>query len=961
MGQRIAALDWSTTPVGSVEQWPQSLKVRVQTLLASQYPMLLLWGPHYTQFYNDAYAELLADKHPQALGQDCSVTLGEAWDVLGPMIEQVMETGVADWVPKLLVRVQRAGYTEEVYVNVSHSPAEDDAGRIVGMFGVCSEVTQQVIGERRLMLLHELAAQAGKARDVQMVCDQVAEVIARHPLDVPFALIYLRHPDDRHFALSAAVGLAEGETASPTTVDLDAPDGFWPLGRAADRETVHVPGLDDTLGVTGGPWDHAVDSALAMPIAGPAESPPLGVLIAGISPNRALNEDYRSFYELLAGQLSTAFSNARAYEQERLRADSLVALDRAKTAFFSNVSHEFRTPLTLMLGPTENALSSPEKALAGENLETVYRNELRLLKLVNTLLDFSRIEAGRTRAVFVPTDLAALTADLASNFRSAVERAGLRFVVNTEPRIEPVYVDRDMWENIVLNLLSNAFKFTFDGEIEIALRDRANAAELTVRDTGAGIAPEQLPHIFERFHRVEDVRSRTHEGSGIGLALVRELVKLHGGNISVESSPAGGTIFTVSIPKGFAHLPADQINTAGTASARTKYAEAYVSEALRWLIDEADAAPEEDAADVPEDRSRILLADDNADMRNYVARLLGERHAVKAVPDGAAALAAAQRHPPDLVLADVMMPGLNGFELVDALRQNENTRRVPVILLSARAGEDARIEGLRAGADDYLIKPFSARELVARVDNQLRMARLRRDYEAERQAVRARDQFLSIASHELNTPLAALRLQIALCKRLISNGDVPDRLTETLQASDRQVIRLARLVSKLLDVSRARLGRLDLKLEPCDLVRTVRSVVEQHHDDLDRAGITVDIAAPEPVVGLFDRARMEQVATNLVLNAARHAPGAPLTVTVEEHGDQARLTVRDEGPGVAEEQRGYLFGLFEHGEASRDLGGLGLGLYISRQIARAHGGDVRLLEDAPPPGACFVVELPLNP
>src|SRR6185503_19540130 len=234
-------------------------------------------------------------------------------------------------------------------------------------------------------------------------------------------------------------------------------------------------------------------------------------------------------------------------------------IDRAKTAFFSNVSHEFRTPLTLLLGPTEDALASPDQALRGEALESVHRNALRLLKLVNALLDFSRLEAGRMEAAYEPVDLRALTRDLASGFRSAVERAGLAFRLESDELAEPAYVDRGMWEKIVLNLLSNAFKFTFQGEISVTLRQRADHYELAVRDTGVGIPENERPHVFERFRRVEGVRARTHEGSGIGLALVQELARMHGGEASVTSAPGQGSTFSVSIPRGSAHLPAERI------------------------------------------------------------------------------------------------------------------------------------------------------------------------------------------------------------------------------------------------------------------------------------------------------------------------------------------------------------------------------------------------------------------
>ncbi len=455
-----------------------------------------------------------------------------------------------------------------------------------------------------------------------------------------------------------------------------------------------------------------------------------------------LDDLYRSFFELMATQIATAIGNARAYEDERKRADALAEIDRAKTAFFSNVSHEFRTPLTLMLGPLEESLDDAEGLIPEERerVSIVHRNGLRLLKLVNTLLDFSRIEAGRAQANFVPIDLAPWTAELVSNFRSATDRAGLGLIVNCPSLPEPVYVDRDMWEKIVLNLVSNAFKFTFEGAITVSLlpsRD-GEKIELTVRDTGTGIPPEELPRLFERFHRVEDDRGRSYEGSGIGLALVQELVKLHGGSIRVDSEVGKGSAFTVSISRGAGHLPAERIGDETGQVPTTLRPRAFVEEALRWLpgagatlagtiLDGALAETLEPSDEpIATAGARILVADDNADMRDYVCRLLGRRFAVEAVPNGEVALAAAKASPPALILSDVMMPRLDGFGLVKAIREDDRLREVPVILLSARAGEEAKVDGLGAGADDYLVKPFSARELLARVQANLQMFQIRK-------------------------------------------------------------------------------------------------------------------------------------------------------------------------------------------------------------------------------------------
>lgn len=772
MAARINALDWCQTALGPIEGWPQSLKSLVKTLLASRYPMVLTWGPDFTQFYNDAYSQLIGDKHPAALGIDIRITLAEAWDTLGPMIETVMSTGVANWTPALLLVLERSGYREESYFSVSHAPAEDDFGQIVGMLAVCSEVTQQVLSERRLPLLRDLASKVGQAQSVEITCHDVLTAIALYPMDVPFALLYLREEDGRILTLHGTVGVQAGERASLHSVDLVADSNdVWSLADAAGGETVLIA-ADRYTTVVGGPWSEPVRSALVMPIASSGQTDPLGVLVVGISPNRELDEGYRSFYELLAGQVSVLVRNAQAYEEERRRAEALAELDRAKTTFFSNVSHEFRTPLTLMLGPAVDALTDIEAPLPPrqrERIEILHRNGLRLLKLVNTLLDFSRIEAGRIQANYQPTNLSTYTAELASVFRSAIEAASIHLTINCPPLPQLIYVDRDMWEKIVLNLLSNAFKFTFEGEITVSLCWQETQVQLSVSDTGIGIPKAELPRLFERFYQIQGNRGRNHEGSGIGLSLVQELVQLHGGTIDAASAIESGTTFTITIPTGSAHLPPDRINVTSTLTSTAIGASPYIEEALRWLPQENFELPilddglEDANTQSPNIKSnrqqsqlkskiqnlkfKILLVDDNADMRNYITHLLGDKYVIEAVADGNSALTAARRQVPDLVLSDVMMPGLDGFALLQALRADSQTKEVPIVLLSARAGEDSRVEGLQRGADDYLIKPFSARELLARVETNLQLGQIRQQARRESEE-RLR---LAIESAELGT------------------------------------------------------------------------------------------------------------------------------------------------------------------------------------------------------------------
>ncbi|MBD2001556.1 response regulator [Oculatella sp. FACHB-28] len=747
MGTRMQALDWAQTPVGAVESWSQSLKSTVRTLLGSRYPMILLWEQELIQIYNDAYINLIGTKHPYALGRSIRETQAESWDVIGPMITEVMTTGIPNWVENQMLAVNRSGYNEEAHFSLSYSAVGDDTGVIRGMLCVCSEVTQQVLGERRLRLQRDLAARASETRSVDATCQDILAAIAEYPLDIPFALIYLPDPNNPTLRLCGSVRVNGDQEIASTTVSLTESTDRWSLATVMMGQTAIATGLDRDLAISGGPWNESVHQAISLPIPSSSAAAPLGVLICGISPNCALDEGYQSFYELLAGQVSVSIRNAQAYEEERQRAEMLAKLDRAKTAFFNNVSHEFRTPLTLMLGPAEDALadvSNPLPPQQHERISIIYRNSQRLLKLVNTLLDFSRIEADRIQASYEPTDLATFTTELASVFRSAIESAGMQLFVDCPTLPEPIYVDREMWEKIILNLLSNAFKFTFNGTISVSLQPQENTVQLTVQDTGTGIPSEALPYLFERFYRVKGARGRSYEGSGIGLSLVQELVKLHGGTIDVTSQLNQGTTFTIAIPTGCTHLPPEQIGVTSTLASTAVKASAFVEEALRWLPEEGNGkwgmsfdvsthlSGSGDILSTPtpnppstSSTARILLADDNADMRDYVKRLLSQHYEVTAVTDGVAALTAAQQRVPDLVLTDVMMPGMDGFELLRELRADSQTREIPVILLSARAGEESRVEGLEAGADDYLIKPFSARELLARVDANLRLGQLR--------------------------------------------------------------------------------------------------------------------------------------------------------------------------------------------------------------------------------------------
>jgi len=738
MAERIKTFDWSGTPLGPINRWPQSLRTAVNILLSSRYQMWMAWGCDLTMIYNDSYRPTLGIKHPHALGRRTDDVWAEIWPDIGPRIEAVMSTGKATYEEGLLLVLERSGFPEETYHTFSYSPLLDDDGRISGMLCVVTEETERLIGERRVETLRDVASALTNANTEDEVLNALQQVLSRKTRDLPFTLTYL-FDEAGEARLASCSGIA---VEHPLAAKRFEAGSDWPLlaRQMFFNPATHPQRLSRTQKLAPlplGDWNKAPEQAMILPIKQQGQERPAGFFVAATNPYRQFDTAYSGFLDLLTGQIAAGLGNARAYQAERRRAEALAEIDRAKTAFFSNVSHELRTPLTLMLSPVEELLANAPEDPTHDNrelLELVHRNGLRLQKLVNTLLDFSRIEAGRMQAVFEPVDLAQFTADLSANFRSAMERAGLAFVIECQPVPESVYVDLDMWEKIVLNLLSNALKFTFGGTVRVSLRSRGGHVEMEVEDTGTGIPAAELPHVFERFHRVEGALSRTIEGSGIGLALVQELVRFHGGSVSVKSDVGQGSTFTVSIPLGTAHLPSEKIRAAAAVSPTGSRAEVFVEEALRWLSDGPVSAPVVvDNIGHPDvyarGGERILLADDNADMREYVRRLLGERFLVTAVSNGDEALASALANPPDLILSDVMMPGLDGFGLLAEIRKNARTRTIPVILLSARAGEESRVEGLGAGADDYLIKPFTARELLARVGAHLAMRKRREEAE----------------------------------------------------------------------------------------------------------------------------------------------------------------------------------------------------------------------------------------
>jgi signal transduction histidine kinase/FixJ family two-component response regulator len=702
MGRRFAEYDWANHPLGPLSGWPPEWRAMVAVALTSRFPIVLWLDPEQLYLvYNDAYLSVLGDRHPGALAEPGGRVWWDIWDSIGPMLSGVIASGQATWSVDLLLALVTAGRAQERYFTFTYSPIIGGTGTVNGIFCAVTETTERVLGERRLNLLNTAASALMETRTVGDVVEAVARMCADPVPDLPFLAFYGRD------AAVGTVGASRLMAATPAVAGL-LPRTLDALVTEYDSSGFVVNDLPSRLPKLSTVLAHCPERALVLPVGGGGDEPARGGVVIGLNPRRPFDDQYRAFCRLLIDQVSSAFATVGSYERERRRADSLAELDQAKTAFLANVSHEFRTPLTLLLGPVEDAMSAARDDSAQlARLAVVHRNAGRLLRLVNSLLDFSRTEAGRATADRVRVDVGALTERIASSFTELCTRAGLDLVVRCAAAT--VDVDVRMWETILLNLLSNAVKYTLAGAITVTVEAGDGTVVVRVADTGIGIAKDDLPHLFDRFYRASNPRGRSVEGSGIGLSLVRSLVDLQGGTIDLTSELDAGTAVTITLPAA-----ADDATVA--VSPDLGDGNPYVDEAMQWLDTfGGEAAPRGD-------RSVVLVADDNADMRRHLHHVLSARWDTLVFADGEAALDGARRHHPDVVITDVMMPNLDGFGFVEALRADPELARIPVLMLSARAGVEAAGEGFAHGADDYLPKPFSSEDLITRVAARLSAA-----------------------------------------------------------------------------------------------------------------------------------------------------------------------------------------------------------------------------------------------
>lgn len=915
MAERCAAHDWSSTPVGPPADWPRSLRTVVAMVLRSRFPMIVTWGEEFVMIYNDSYIATLGSKHPGALGSRLPDEFAEIWDIIGPQQTAVLHAEGTQFDEDIPFVLERGSGLEETFYTFSwsHVPADEPGAGPGGVLTVLSERTAEVVGARRLRLLNTLRARTADLTDPALAITECLGVLAGAGADLVHGAMYV--PDE-------AGRLVRGHDFGVLPHPLSAPGVTPPVALACWEDQAVAT---ETTGLT---------TSVALPVR--ARDQMAGVLLLVPHPLRPLDRDHHEWLALLAAQVTQAVGHATARADELSRIRALSEIDAAKTDFLSNISHEFRTPLTLLLGPLEDALETAEGSLSQPQLRSMHTNATRLLRLVNDLLDVAQMDLDPRDPSFEPVDLTAATHDLLLPFEEASLRAGLVFVTDLED-IGVVATDPAMWEATVINLVANAIKYTPRGIVEVTLSTQDDLLVFEVSDTGVGIPEHEQELVFERFHRVKGPDAISAEGTGLGLALVAESVRAMGGSVALDSEPGRGSRFTVTVALTRAdHRP--------TLRRSPIAAEILAQDLAPPAVVPADVETSGVVHD--QDAPTIVVVDDNVAMRERMAHVLGTLGRVVTCQDGLEAIEVLNRIPADLVVTDLMMPRLDGLGLVHHLRADPRHSTLPILVLSARAGSDTATSALDSGADDYVVKPFTTAELLARCRSTLEMSRLR----ADRAAAAARNSVLAGVSHELQTPLAVI---ISALDLIVTCVDDETMRTEAARRAASRVIVLDRLVRQFLDWSRMTAGsEIEIRRSDVALGELLDRVVAEHP-----VAVVRDETKTERAVVTCDLLRTEQILHTLLTNARQAGATRVEVRVISENGPDGvpafDIEVLDDGRGV---DAAMSRGLFTPTSAHATQGTVGIGLAVSRATARAQGGDLRL-GSSDQHGSIFVLRL----
>ncbi|HEX8061005.1 MAG TPA: ATP-binding protein [Cyclobacteriaceae bacterium] len=681
--------------------------------------------------------------------------------------------------------------------------------------------------------------------------------------------------------------------------------------------------------------------------------------------------------------------------------------DKTKTLFLNNLGHEFQNPMNVILESLDKVI----RKLGSDLPDNVYKellhaqkNSVRVEKLVKSLHDFTHLEHRKTDARFVPTDLCKLTTEVAANFRSVIEKAGLMFSIQCDRMHEPVYVDHVIFETVLYNLLSNAFKFTFEGGITIRVINSRKHVKIAVADTGNGITTVNQKKIFQRFSKVDSENARSLDGMGIGLPLVKDLVEFHGGSISVNSELKKGSEFIVSLPKGMAHLPADKILMSGNSNHRGSF-RGTLHQLESWANNDNHDVRNGTATDDHRVVPTVLIAESDSEMRDYIARSLNTRYRVLEAVNGQHVLDIIGTGVlPDLIVADVAMPKMNGFEFLTSIRNSVALSSLPFILLTSRTVADDEIKGLYFGADDYLVKPFTARELVARIETRIEIAASRKkpvqslakennaleerihhymdQVETYNKELNEKNAKLSAAnedltdltfaaSHDLQEPLRKIKLFIGCLLKEEKNNFAGNSahyfkrivsFVETMNDLVNDITLYANFNATVGPTS-----KIDLQIMLSSLTDFLMPIMRDK-------GASIKFEVADGLTGHYDQ--VKQAIYNLISNALKFGRKdvpleiiitgklVPATVVGSERADQTKsyyqVSVHDNGIGIDHAYYKQIFELFRKLHEKSAYPGTGVGLTIVRKIMENHNGFVSV-DSKPHEGSTFSCFFPVMP